>query len=132
MTAHQEIAALHSTGSPKRSTPHGSSHKLPEVEEKLDTVIDKEAERLGVEATQVGQVLSAISDDLRDTAKGLGGAENQAEQYFFDKIINVAKAVGKGVQGLATVVGDTVNDAKKKRSSPSRGPRERPPPRLHT
>ncbi|KAL1468944.1 hypothetical protein MTO96_041154 [Rhipicephalus appendiculatus] len=81
----------------------GSSHKLPEVDAALDAVIDKEAERLGVEAVQVGQVLSAISDGLRDTAKGLGGAENQAEQYFFDKIINVAKAVGKGVEGLATV-----------------------------
>ncbi|KAL1444844.1 hypothetical protein MTO96_045368, partial [Rhipicephalus appendiculatus] len=79
----------------------GSSYKLPEEDETLDVVVDKQAERLGVEAIQVGQVLRAISHGLRDTARSFEGVENQEAHYFWKKIINVAKAVGSGVVDVA-------------------------------
>ncbi|XP_037285332.1 uncharacterized protein LOC119178242 [Rhipicephalus microplus] len=87
-----------------------SSYKLLEKDETLDVVVDKQAERLGAEAIQVGQILRAISHGLRNSARTLDGAENQAQQYFFKKIINVVKTVGSGAVDLAKVVGKTVED----------------------
>ncbi|KAL3200225.1 hypothetical protein MRX96_043556 [Rhipicephalus microplus] len=85
-----------------------SSYKLPEKDETLDVVVDKQAERLGAEAIQVGQILRAISHGLRNPARTLDGAENQAQQYFFKKIINVVKTVGSGAVDLAKVVGEAL------------------------
>ncbi|KAL1474013.1 hypothetical protein MTO96_038297 [Rhipicephalus appendiculatus] len=74
-----------------------SSYKLPKEDKTLDFAVDKEAERLGVEAIQVGQVRRAILHGLRDTTKGLEGAEDQAEQYFFDRIRTFFEELGKGI-----------------------------------
>ncbi|KAL1479164.1 hypothetical protein MTO96_052080 [Rhipicephalus appendiculatus] len=87
-----------------------SSYKLPEQDETLDVVVDKEAERLGVEAIQVGQVLLAISNGILDATKSLDGPENQAEQYFFDKIFKAFETIGSGVVDVAKTIGSTVTD----------------------
>ncbi|KAL1425516.1 hypothetical protein MTO96_019120 [Rhipicephalus appendiculatus] len=83
----------------------GSSYKLPEKDETLDVVVDKEAERLGVEATQVAQILRAISHGLRETAQRKEGVEDQGDEYF---IIDIIKGIGnamlEGAKGVVNVV----------------------------
>ncbi|KAH7985235.1 hypothetical protein HPB52_024239 [Rhipicephalus sanguineus] len=90
-----------------------SSHKVPEKYETLDVLVNKEAQRVGVEAIQLGGVLRAIEHGLRATAQYQQGAESQGQQYFFDKIFKakgeLVKGIGKVVEGAAKGVSNAVN-----------------------
>ncbi|KAL3200227.1 hypothetical protein MRX96_043558 [Rhipicephalus microplus] len=69
-----------------------SSQNVPEKYETLDVIVDKEAQRVGLEAVQVGEVLRAIAHGLRTRAQHQEGAENQSQQYFLDKILKAVAA----------------------------------------
>ncbi|XP_037501890.2 uncharacterized protein LOC119375942, partial [Rhipicephalus sanguineus] len=88
-------------------------HLVPEKYETLDVLVNKEAQRVGVEAIQLGGVLRAIEHGLRATAQYQQGAESQGQQYFFDKIFKakgeLVKGIGKVVEGAAKGVSNAVN-----------------------
>ncbi|KAL3242375.1 hypothetical protein MRX96_021290 [Rhipicephalus microplus] len=75
----------------------GSSYKLPGKDETLDVTVNKQPERFDVETLPVGEALRTITHGLRGGANSLERAENEAEGYFFDKIVKAIKAVGAGV-----------------------------------
>ncbi|XP_037285377.1 uncharacterized protein LOC119178287 [Rhipicephalus microplus] len=87
-------------------------HKVPEKYETLDVIVDKEAQRVGLEAVQVGEVLRAIAYGLRTRSQHQEGKENQSQEYFLDKIFKavgeLVKGAGNVVQGVAQGVGAAV------------------------
>ncbi|XP_037285529.1 uncharacterized protein LOC119178430 [Rhipicephalus microplus] len=89
-----------------------SSQNVPEKYETLDIIVDKEAQRVGLEAVQVGEVLHAIAHGLRTRAQHQEGAENQSQHYFLDKILKavgeLVKGAGNAVKGVAEGVGNAV------------------------
>ncbi|XP_065304441.2 uncharacterized protein [Dermacentor albipictus] len=87
-----------------------SSSELEKNEPALDVVIDQQSRSVGVQAIQVGEVLRAISQGLRDTAQPSEHLEHESEEYFFKKlwkkaknaVKQVGKVVEKGVKGVVT------------------------------
>ncbi|XP_075538463.1 uncharacterized protein LOC142572905 [Dermacentor variabilis] len=96
-----------------------SSSVLEKNEPALDVVIDQQSRSVGVEAIQVGEVLRAISQGLRDTAQPSKQVEHEGEEYFIKKLWkkakNAVKQVGKGIEkGVKGVVTSKAADIVKK------------------
>lgn len=123
MTAQQKIASLSPSCSTKRSATHGtmkqtafalflfiswnvlgSSYKLPGKDETLDVTVNKQPERFDVETLPVGEAPRTITHGLRGGANSLERVEDEAEWYFFDKIVKAIKAVGAGVDNAFEAV----------------------------
>ncbi|KAH6937416.1 hypothetical protein HPB50_000103 [Hyalomma asiaticum] len=92
-------------------TINAAAHKLPGSSDTLDAVLDKEAQRVGLEAVQVGHLLRAIAHGLRDSAQRLEDADSQGDQYFLDKIFNAMKEVVKGAANVVQEVGKGIGNA---------------------
>lgn len=101
------------------ATISASSSELEKNEPALDVVIDQESRSVGLQAIQVGEVLQAISQGLRDTVQPSEQAEHESEEYFIKKLWkkakNAVKKVGKGIEkGVKGVVTSKAADIVKK------------------
>ncbi|KAH6937413.1 hypothetical protein HPB50_000100 [Hyalomma asiaticum] len=86
-------------------SPAASAAESQESEQALEGAIETESQSLGVEAIQLGEVLRAISQGLRDTAQQSEQAEHEGEEYFIKKLWkktkDAVKKVGKVVEKTA-------------------------------
>lgn len=79
-----------------------STYKLGEREETLGLIVDEESQRIGGEAIQVGEVLCAIAEGIREAPAHKRAADSETDEYFLKKLWrkakNAVKQVGKGVE----------------------------------
>lgn len=82
-----------------------ASSSEPEKDQQILDLENDQSRSLGVDAIQVGQVIRAISQGLRDTVQQPEQAEHEGEEYFIKKLWNKAKnavkQVGKVVEKTA-------------------------------
>lgn len=82
-----------------------ASSEPQKTQQALDLKNDQESRSLGVEAIQVGEVLRAISLELRKALEQPEDAEHEGQEYFIKKLWskakNAVKQVGKVVEKTA-------------------------------
>nr|XP_050042838.1 uncharacterized protein LOC126540082 [Dermacentor andersoni] len=85
-----------------------SAFKLQEKRDSVDTVIEKESKRAGLDATQFAELVEVITQGEGNNAEPSARFDEEIDQYFVDKLVDSVKKLAEDLKKALDNVGNHV------------------------